>query len=144
GIAHSFTADGKATGFIVDAIASLIVYTLLFAAIFKFIPDAEVAWSDVWLGAAVTAVLFLIGKYLLSIYIAKSSTASAFGAAGTLAALLLWVYYSAQILFIGGEFTQVYANRYGSRIVPKEGAEFTPEYLESREERQERARQLMS
>jgi membrane protein len=124
GIAHRLAGEGKVVGFIVDVIASLIIYTLLFAATFRFLPDVKVAWRDVWLGAGITSVLFLIGKYLLSLYLAKASPASAFGAAGSLAALLIWVYYSAQILFFGAEITQVYANEYGSKIVPDEGAEF--------------------
>ena len=104
------------------------VITLLFAMIYKILPDAEIRWSDVWTGAAVTALLFTIGKFVLGLYLGKSSAGSAYGAAGSLIVVLLWVYYSAQILFFGAEFTQVYANTYGSRVVPSPNAvPLTPE-----------------
>ena len=104
------------------------VITLLFALIYKILPDAEIRWSDVWTGAAVTALLFTIGKFVLGLYLGKSSAGSAYGAAGSLIVVLLWVYYSAQILFFGAEFTQVYANTYGSRVVPSPDAvPLTPE-----------------
>lgn len=102
---------------------SILVITLLFAMIFKLLPDVKMAWSDVWLGAAVTAVLFAIGKFAIGLYLGHSSTASSYGVAGSFVVLLLWTYYSAQILFFGAELTQVYANMYGSRIVPAENAE---------------------
>jgi membrane protein len=109
---------------IVNLVISIGVITVLFALIFKFLPDAEIAWRDVWLGAFVTAVLFSLGKFLIGLYLGNSAVASSFGAAGSLVLLLVWIYYSAQILFFGAEFTQVYANNYGSRIVP-EGEEVT-------------------
>lgn len=115
--------EGRVVGFLLDAVLTIGVATLLFAAIFRFLPDAKIAWKDVWVGAALTAVLFTVGKYLLTIYLTKGSTASAYGAAGSLAAVLIWVYYSAWIMFFGAEFTQVYANRYGSRITPEDHAE---------------------
>ncbi|MCF6157295.1 MAG: YihY/virulence factor BrkB family protein [wastewater metagenome] len=96
--------------------------TLLFALIFKILPDAKISWGDVWFGALITAVLFTIGKYLIGVYLGHSAPASMYGAAGSLVILLLWVYYSAIILLLGTEFTQVYANRYGSRVVPEEYA----------------------
>ena len=96
--------------------------TLLFALIFKYVPDAEIAWRDIWLGAAVTALLFTIGEWAIGFYLGNTDVASAYGAAGSLIILLLWVYYSAQILFFGAEFTQVYANQYGSRVVPADDA----------------------
>lgn len=92
--------------------------TLLFGFIYKILPDAEIAWKDVWVGAAVTALLFVIGELLIGLYLAYGSPGSTYGAAGSLVALLVWVYYSAQVLFLGAEFTQVYARRYGSRILP--------------------------
>jgi membrane protein len=101
---------------------SLAVTIVLFALIFKVVPDAEIAWRDVWVGAAVTAILFTAGKTLIGLYLGKSATASAFGAAGSLVVLLLWVYYSAQILFLGAEFTQVYANLFGAGIRPDANA----------------------
>ncbi len=95
---------------------SMAVITSLFALIFKYVPDAKIAWADIWIGASVTALLFTIGKALIGFYIGYSSLSSTYGAAASLAVVLLWVYYSAQILFFGAEFTQVYANTYGSRI----------------------------
>ncbi len=104
---------------IVNLIISIGVITVLFALIFKFLPDAEIAWRDVWLGAFVTAVLFSLGKFLIGLYLGNSAVGSSFGAAGSLVLLLLWIYYSAQILLFGAEFTQVYANQFGSKIVPE-------------------------
>jgi membrane protein len=109
---------------ILNLVISIGVITVLFALIFKFLPDAEIAWRDVWLGAFVTALLFSIGKFLIGLYLGNSTVGSSFGAAGSLVLLLLWIYYSAQILLFGAEFTQVYANNYGSKIVP-EGEEET-------------------
>jgi membrane protein len=100
---------------VVNIIVSFAVVTLMFAMIFKLLPDVQIAWADVWIGAAATALLFTIGKFLIGLYLGKSSTASTYGAAGSLVTVLLWVYYSAQILFLGAEFTQVYARRCGSR-----------------------------
>jgi membrane protein len=104
---------------------SFLVVTGLFALIFKVLPDAKVAWRDVWIGAALTSALFTIGKFALGLYLGKSNVASAYGAAGSLVLVLLWVYYSAQILLYGAEFTQVYANRIGERIVPAPDARVT-------------------
>jgi membrane protein len=103
---------------LINFIVSFIVITFLFAMIFKFLPEIKIAWKDVWLGAAVTSALFSLGKFLIGLYLGRSEVGTTFGAAGSLAILLIWIYYSAQILFFGAEFTQVYANRYGSRIVP--------------------------
>jgi membrane protein len=107
---------------LVNLIISFGVITLLFAMIYRILPDVEIRWSDVWIGAAVTALLFTIGKFALGLYLGKGSVGSAYGAAGSLLVVLLWVYYSAQILFFGAEFTQVYANTYGSRVVPSSNA----------------------
>jgi membrane protein len=96
-------------------LVSLGVISVLFAAIFKVLPDVEIAWGDVWLGAAVTSLLFVIGKLLIGLYIGKASVASSYGAAGSFAVLLIWVYYSAMILFFGAEFTQVYSRSHGTR-----------------------------
>lgn len=104
---------------IINLIISIVILTLFFGLIFKVLPDANIAWRDVWVGAFVTAVLFSIGKTLIGIYLGSSAVGTTFGAAGSLVLLLLWVYYSAQILFFGAEFTQVYANTLGSRIVPE-------------------------
>src|SRR5512133_1278742 len=108
---------------LINLVISIGVITVLFALIYKFLPDAEIAWRDVWLGAFVTAILFSLGKMLIGLYLGNSAVASSFGAAGSLALLLIWIYYSAQILFFGAEFTQVYANNYGSKIVPEEEAD---------------------
>jgi hypothetical protein len=106
----------------VNVALSLVVITLLFAAIFKVLPDAEVSWSDVWIGAILTSLLFVVGKTLIGVYLGHSSVGSTYGAAGSLLVFLVWVYYSAQILFFGAEFTQVYARQRGKRIVPSAGA----------------------
>jgi len=98
-----------------NLILSLGVISLLFASIFKFLPDAKIAWNDVWIGAAVTSLLFTIGEFLVGLYLGKTSVGSPYGAAGSLVVLLVWVYYSAQILFFGAEFTHVFAKRYGAR-----------------------------
>jgi membrane protein len=105
-----------------NVVASFFVVAVLFAMIYKFLPDVVISWKDVWIGAAVTALLFTGGKYLIGIYLGHTATASAFGAAGSLVVLLFWVYYSTLISFLGAEFTQVYAGRYGSRIRPQRHA----------------------
>jgi membrane protein len=112
----------EALAYILNIVLSLSMITLLFATIFKFLPDAKIAWHDVWIGAFLTALLFTIGKFALGIYLGKSGVASSYGAAGSLIVLLLWVYYSSQLLFFGAEFTQVYANRFGSRVAPADNA----------------------
>lgn len=101
---------------------ALAVVTALFALIFKIVPDIEIAWKDVWVGAFVTAVLFSLGKFLIGLYLGKSSISSAYGAAGSLVVLVIWVYYSAQILLLGAEFTQAYAQRFGSHVRPAKDA----------------------
>jgi len=102
---------------IIEFLVSFIIITLLFAAIFKYLPDIPIAWHDVWLGAAMTSFLFAIGKFLIGLYLGHSSVASTYGAAGSLVIILLWIYYSAQILFFGAAFTKVYADKYGSHPV---------------------------
>ncbi|MCC7368498.1 MAG: YihY family inner membrane protein [Chloroflexi bacterium] len=106
----------------VNFVISFALVTGLFAAIYKVLPDATINWSDVWIGAAFTAFLFTAGKLVIGLYLGHASIGSTFGAAGSLLVFLVWVYYSAQILFFGAEFTQVYARKYGSRIVPAPGA----------------------
>jgi len=107
---------------IVNFVVSFGVFTLLFALIFKTIPDVKIDWRDVLVGGALTALLFKIGEYALAFYFERSDPTSAFGAAGSIILLLLWVYYSAQIVFFGAEFTEVYAREMGAGIQPKEGA----------------------
>ncbi len=107
--------------FILDTsniVISLIMTFVLFMMIFKVLPDVHISWKHVWVGALVTAVLFVLGKYLIGLYLGTSSLSSTYGAAGSLVVFLLWVYYSAQILFLGAEFTQVYAIKYGEGIMP--------------------------
>jgi membrane protein len=99
---------------------SFLVITALFAMIYKILPDVRLEWKDVWIGSAVTAILFSIGKSLIGIYLGRAGVASVYGAAGSLVLVLLWIYYSAQLLFLGAEFTEVYARTYGSRQVAPE------------------------
>jgi membrane protein len=101
---------------VANYVVSLAVITVLFALIYKILPDAKIEWADVWTGSGITAVLFVVGQALIGIYLAKSGTASAYGAAGSLLVLLLWIYYSAMTLFFGAEFTKVYAMRRGRAI----------------------------
>ncbi|MBE9129449.1 MULTISPECIES: YihY/virulence factor BrkB family protein [unclassified Coleofasciculus] len=112
---------------ILNFVISFGVVTLLFAMMYKFLPDVKIAWDDVWIGAIITALLFTVGKFALGFYLGQGSFGSTYGAAGSLVIILAWVYYSAQILFFGAEFTQVYARRYGSKIEPDENAEPIPE-----------------
>jgi membrane protein len=111
---------------ILSEVVSFAVITLLFAMLYRVLPDVEISWQDVWAGSAFTAVLFTLGKYLIGLYLGHSSVASVYGAAGSLVVVLLWIYYSSQILFFGAEFTQVYARRYGSRIEPSKNAQWVP------------------
>jgi membrane protein len=94
-----------------NIVLSFVMVTLLFALLFKALPDTPVAWRDVWLGAAATAVLFTFGKYLIGLYLGRAGLGSAYGAAGSLVVLVVWIYYSAQIVLLGAEFTQVHAKR---------------------------------
>jgi membrane protein len=105
-----------------NTVVSLAVIVALFAALFKVMPDAKIAWRSVWVGAAVTAVLFVLGKFLIGFYLGKSNPGQAYGAAGSLAVLLLWVYYSSLILLLGAEFTETWAERRGEGIEPEPGA----------------------
>jgi membrane protein len=106
----------------INLLASVVLLTILFALLFKVLPDAYLTWKDVLLGAAVTTLLFMLGRYLIGLYLAHGSSTSAYGAAGSLVAILLFVYYSAQIFLFGAEFTQAYANKHGSRLKPSHNA----------------------
>jgi membrane protein len=108
-------------------VISFVLTTFLFGMIFKILPDATVRWRDVWVGAAVTSLLFTVGRMLIGLYLGQSSIASTFGAAGSLAIFMVWVFYSSQILLFGASFTRVYAEAYGEKVRPKKGAEFVPE-----------------
>jgi membrane protein len=101
---------------VLELAVSLGIITLLFGMIFKVLPQASVAWSDVWIGAAATAIMFTVGKFLIGLYIGKSVSMSVYGAAGSLVLVIAWVYYSAQILYFGAEFTKAYANQFGSHV----------------------------
>jgi membrane protein len=101
---------------VVNWIVSLLVVTVLFALIYRILPDATVRWNDVWIGAAITAVLIVVGQALIGWYLGRAGVASAYGAAGSLLALLLWIYYSALVLLFGAEFTKVYARSHGAAI----------------------------
>ncbi len=121
----------------VEFLVSFGVTTALFALIYKLLPDVKVRWRDVWIGAAVTALLFNLGKLLLGLYFAHSSIASAYGVAGSLILILVWIYYSAQIFLFGAEFTQVYANRFGRPILPTKQAAWKSEGESATEDVQE-------
>jgi membrane protein len=108
---------------VANFLLSLGILTLLFALMFKYLPDAEIPWRKIWIGAGMTAVLFIIGQFLIGLYLGNTDVGSAFGAAGSLVILLLWVYYSTQILFFGSEFTQVLTNKFGEGAQPREEAE---------------------
>lgn len=117
----SFPSVGQSL-VIADSVLWIGILTLAFAVIYKVLPDVRIAWTDVWIGAAVAAVLFTLGRTLIGIYLARSSAASPFGAAGSLVIFLLWIYYSAQIFLLCGEFTQVYARHRGPGIQPDDNA----------------------
>ena len=102
-----------------DFVFSLLFIAGLMAMIFKLLPDVPVPWSDVWVGAIITSLLFTAGKFLIGFYIGKSVTMSAYGAAGSVVIILAWIYYSAQLLYFGAEFTHVYSRECGSQCNPK-------------------------
>jgi membrane protein len=112
--ASSHIAGGEALWQIVQLAVSFCVITVLFAMIFRFLPDVRIEWHDVWYGAAFTSLLFVMGKLLLGIWLGKGTVGSAYGAAGSLVVLIVWIYWSANILFFGAEFTEVFARRHGS------------------------------
>jgi membrane protein len=114
-----------------DLLLSFAVVSALFAMIYKFLPDVHIHWKDVWIGAVLTSFLFTIGKSLIGLYLGSSGATSAYGAAGSLITVLLWVYYSSLIFFLGAEFTHVYAAQYGSGVVPTENAEIISDVQET-------------
>lgn len=113
---------GAVFAWIGEVVVSLGIFTLLFAAIFRVLPDADVAWRDVWVGAFATSLLFIVGKFVIGLYLGRSNPGEAFGAAGSVVVILVWLYYTSLILLAGAEFTQVWAKRYGSRIQPADDA----------------------
>jgi membrane protein len=110
---------------VLDILVSIGVVTVLFAAIFKFLPDAKIIWRDVWHGAVMTSILFVIAKFLLGLYFGNSDPGSTYGAAGSIILIMLWVNYAGLILLFGAEFTQVYARAHGRNVQPTKGAEST-------------------
>lgn len=119
---EQYLPGGEVAWQVVNFVVALVVTALLFALIFKVVPDVILRWKDALIGGLFTAVLFALGRFALAMYIGKSGTTSSFGVAGSLVALVLWVYYSSQILFLGAEFTQVYSRKYGGRVRPNEHA----------------------
>lgn len=113
--------------YIINLVITLVVVTVLFAVIFKVLPDAKIKWKDIWPGAIATSLLFLIGKFAISLYISKSEIGSTYGAAGSLAVIFVWIYYSAIILYFGAEFTKAYALNRGAKIIPNHYAQWTGE-----------------
>ena len=108
---------------VMDVVISLLVVTVLFALIFKFLPDVRIKWRDVWLGAFITAGLFIIGKFAIGFYLGTSDVGSAYGVAGSLIIIMVWIYYSALIVFFGAELTQVWTKRHEASVTPATGAE---------------------
>ena len=131
GIVGGFLLIDAATAYTLDLVLSFAFITLLFAVIYKFVPDVRIAWSDVWIGAATTSLLFSVGKFLIGYYLGHSTVTSIYGAAGSLVTLLLWVYYSSLMFFFGAELTQVYATRYGSKVTCPENAQSPGPAIES-------------
>jgi membrane protein len=101
-----------------NALVTFVVIGLMFAVIYRLLPDVRLAWRNVWVGAAVTALLFTLGKSLIGLYLGRSAAASVYGAAGSFVVILLWIYYSAQVFFFGAEFTKVYSRHFGAIVVP--------------------------
>jgi membrane protein len=113
--------------YVINLVLTLSVTTTLFAIIFKVLPDAKIKWKDIWPGAIATSLLFLLGKFVISLYISKSEVGSTYGAAGSLAVILIWIYYSSIILYFGAEFTKSYAFNKGAKIIPNDYAEWNKE-----------------
>ncbi len=121
-VAHMFAGSAPAVLLhLLNLAVSFIVITLLFAMIFKVLPDVDIRWRDVGIGSGITALLFSIGKFFIGLYLGRSAFSSTYGAAGSLIVVLVWIYYSTQIFFIGAEFTQVYARYMGEQIIVKKG-----------------------
>ncbi|GEM_PF-316429 len=139
-VQHAFgnrIPGGAAPWHALEFLVSFGIITVLFAAIFKFLPDVRLAWRDVWVGAALTALLFTIGKFGLGLYLGKGSVGSPYGVAGALVLVLVWIYYSAQIFFFGAEFTQAHANRFGKRICPTRHSQWRVYGQSAAEDREE-------
>jgi membrane protein len=122
GIVGGFLPIDAATAHPLDLVVLFAFITLLFAVIYRFVPDVRIAWRDVWIGAATASLLFSVGEFFIGIYLGHSTVTSIYGAAGSLVTLLLWVYYSSLMFFFDAELTQVFATRYGSRVTSVENA----------------------
>ncbi len=118
---------------VTSTLISFLAVTVLFALLYKVVPDVRIEWQDVWIGAAVTSLLFSIGKFLIGLYLGKASVGSAYGAAGSLVVFLVWVYYSAQIFFLGAQFTHIFAERRGSRAQARASREKGPKETKVKE-----------
>lgn len=126
-LVHGWIPGWVVVGYFLNYGLSIGVIGVMLAMIFKFLPDVKMAWRDVWIGAAATSLLFHLGKYLIGLYVGRASVASSFGAAGSLAILLVWIYYTTQLIFLGAEFTRVFANHFGSHVVPSQNAVAAPD-----------------
>jgi membrane protein len=121
-VTSSLTGPGTSTiAYLLDLVTSVVVLGALFAALLKFLPDARIAWRSVWIGGFVTAVLFVIGKFAIGLYLGHAKPGDSFGAASVFAVILVWIYYAGIILLLGAEFTQAWARAHGHEVVPKEG-----------------------
>ena len=109
---------------VLDSVITLLITTLLFGSIFKVLPDAKIKWKDVTIGAFITACLFLLGKYGIGFYLGRSKLGSIYGAAGSIMILMIWVYYTSAILYLGAIFTKVYATDFGGKIYPSDFSEW--------------------
>ncbi|AZI22048.1 YihY/virulence factor BrkB family protein [Chryseobacterium taklimakanense] len=128
-VIHQFGIETLAFMNIINAVIGFLVTMLLFAAIFKILPDVELEWKSVWIGAAVTAALFTVGKFLLTYYFDTFKPTSSFGTAGTIILLMLWINYTCQIIFFGAEFTKVYAKKKGHKLIPSKHAKWSPQIV---------------
>lgn len=128
-VIHKFGIETLAFMNIINAVIGFLVTMLLFAAIFKILPDVELEWKSVWIGAAVTAALFTVGKFLLTYYFDTFKPTSSFGTAGTIILLMLWINYTCQIIFFGAEFTKVYAKKKGHKLIPSKHAKWSPQIV---------------
>jgi membrane protein len=131
-VSHSAIGLGSIPGFAapLTELFSFVLMTLLFAVIYKILPDAELHWKDVRIGALLTGLLFAVGKYLIALYLSTSSIGSSFGAAGALILVLTWIYYSTVIFFFGAEFTKVYSRECGAGIAPRRHATFVTKEMQ--------------
>lgn len=132
-VLKSILPGGDIVGQVVSFLVSILIVALMFTLLFKFLPDVKITWSDVWIGGLMTAILFTLGQFALGFYLSSGAVGKSFGAAASFVVILVWIYYSTQILLFGAEFTQVYTNKYGSHVRPEENAEFVTEEARAQE-----------